>query len=76
MCHKFRFARKEFEGDVVERVTTNHIERLWVEVKRSIKHMPRDDVADFINVTSYRERFLFSDDVLENIEQLMMDLAK
>ena len=76
VCHKFRFARKEFEGDVVERVTTNHIERLWVEVKRSIKHMPRDDVADFINVTSYRERFLFSDDVLENIEQLMMDLAK
>ena len=76
VCHKFRFARKEFSGDMVERVTTNHIERLWVEVKRSIKYMPREDVADFINITSYRERFLFSEDVAENLKQLMKELAK
>ena len=32
ICHKRRYSRFEFSGIVATRVTTNHIERIWVEL--------------------------------------------
>ena len=59
ICHKRRFSRFEFDGNEATRVTTNHIERLWVELRRTLKYMNMDDFMKYIWLEIYRPLYLF-----------------
>ena len=47
ICHKRRFSRFEFEGNVAMRVTTNHIEGMWVELRKALKYLNKRKFAKY-----------------------------
>ena len=42
ICHQRRFSRFEIGRTNATRITTNHIERMWVELRRTLKYIDRD----------------------------------
>ena len=38
----------EFEENKVARITTNHIERMWVELRRTLKYMDMKTFTRYI----------------------------
>ena len=75
ICHKNRFSRFEVDGDEVERITTNHIERMWVGLRKTVKFMSLEKFQQFINLEPYRLTFLFSQNENENVVTLLLDTA-
>ena len=59
VCHKRRFSRFEIDGTTVTRITTNHIERVWVELRKTMKHMDKDTFVKYINLETYHQLKLF-----------------
>ena len=53
--HVERYCRFEFDGEVVRRITTNHIERSWVDLRRSLRHQSGDEMGEFLKLESYWE---------------------
>ena len=45
--HVDRFSRFEFDGTTATRITTNHIERSWVDLHRSLRHQSGDEMGSF-----------------------------
>ena len=73
VCHKERFTRFSFdtqEGTAL-RITTNHIERMWVELRRECKSLGLDKARELILLEPYRERFLFHRSWVENVETVL-----
>ena len=56
--HK-RCSRMEFGDGTALRITTNHIERMWVELRKTHKHMPMEKVVPNILLESFRQYSLF-----------------
>ena len=55
VTHNERFVKYIFfKGRKVLTVTTNHIERVWVEVRRKLRGVKRGDVPDRINEVLFR----------------------
>ena len=73
ICHKKRFSRFEADGDLVERITTNHIERMWVGLRQTVKFMSLDKFRQFVNLEPYRLTFLYCEREKENVERLLID---
>ena len=73
MCHKERLTRFSFntqEGTAL-RITTNHVERMWVELRRECKSLVLDKAREFILLEPNRERFLFHRSWVENVETVL-----
>ena len=49
----------EFEGNTVSRITTNHIERMWVELRKTVRSMRLDQFENYLNLESFRLLHLF-----------------
>ena len=62
------------EGTKVIRVSTNHIERLWVEVRRTLAHMTVDKTKQSLNLESYRQLRLFDKNYNPNLVRLLRDV--
>lgn len=71
VCHKYRFRRYHFDGRVVTRVTTNHIERAWVEVRKTTEKMTPDDLEEFLHLESFRQLKLVHKKVMDNVEEIL-----
>ena len=76
ICHKRRFSRFEFDGNIATRVTTNHIERMWVELRRTLKYMNMKDFMKYIWLETYRQMRLFSLSHNENIKNVLFDFVQ
>ena len=76
ICHQRRFSRFEVQGNIVTRVTTNHIERIWVELRKTLKFMNMELVVRYIGLETYRQLSMFSLNHDLNLENLLRDLAK
>ena len=76
ICHKRRFSRFEFDGNVATSVTTNHIERLWVELRRSLKHMSLEELKKYVWLETYRQLKLYSLKHDDNMERLFKDFSE
>ena len=58
--HSRRFSRVEIDGTKATKITTNHIERVWVELRKTMKHMDKKTFKRFINLETYWELKLFN----------------
>ena len=76
ICHARRFSRYEINGTMVTRVTTNHIERMWVELRRSLKFMDGENFVQYIDLESYRQMFMYHVNHHENVLTMLKDFAK
>ena len=76
ICHKRRFSRFEFEGNMAIRVITNHIERIWVELRRTLKYTSMDDFRKYIWMETYRQMNLFNLRHFQNFDRMMNDFSK
>ena len=56
------------------RVSTNHIERLRVEVRRTLAHMTVDKTKQSLNLESYRQLRLFDKNHNPNLVRLLRDV--
>ena len=76
ICHARRFSRYEINGTMVTRVTTNHIERMWVELRRSLKFMDRENFLPYIDLESFRQMFMNHVNPRQNVLTMLKDFAK
>ena len=49
----------EFDDNTVSRITTNHIERMWVELRKTVKSMRLDQFEKYLNLESFRLLHLY-----------------
>ena len=75
ICHQRRFSRFEIDGTLVTRITINHIERMWVELRRTLKYMNKDTFIEMINLETYRQLFLFNSKSEECVKAMLRDFA-
>ena len=75
ICNERRYSMFEFEENKVSRVTTNHIERMWIELRKTVKSMRLDQFEKYLNLESYRLLHLFGN-VETNFMKVMTDLGK
>ena len=59
ICHVRRYSMFEFDGNTVSRITTNHIERMWVELRKTVRSMRLDQFENYLNLESFRLLHLF-----------------
>ena len=76
ICHEKRFSRFEVDGIVVSRITTNHIERTWVELRRTLKYMTKDTFIKYIDLETQRQRVMFIIKNDQNVVSMLKDFAK
>ena len=65
-----------FEGNMVLKVTTNHIERAWVELRKYLRGVRREEVAQRIDEVPYRRWRLSTGNLDKNIDNLVEDLVQ
>ena len=56
------------------RVTTNHIERCWVDVRRFLSGTQERHIQTKLDVESFRYLFLRSPDARENMVRFMAEI--
>ena len=76
ICHEKRFSRFEIDGYVVTRITTNHIERMWVELRRTLKFMNKESFIQNIDLETYRQMNMYHIRNEENVLCMLVDFAK
>ena len=54
ICHLRRYSRFEWDENEVTRITTNHIERMWVELRKTLKSMTVAQLEKYILLKPYR----------------------
>ena len=59
ICHTRRYSMFEFDDNTVSRITTNHIERMWVELRKTVKSMRLDQFEKYLNLESFRLLHLY-----------------
>ena len=75
ICHKKRFSRFEFQGNVATRITTNNIERMWIELRRTLKYMDMKTFTRYIWLEPYRQMKLFHKMDDANLECVLRDFG-
>ena len=75
ICHKRRFSMFECDHDQVTRITTNHVERMWVELRKTLKFARQDQLEKYILLEPYRLMYLFGS-LEENMDTLLRDLSE
>ena len=73
--HTRRFSRVVIDGTKATKITTNHIERVWVELRKTMKHMDKKTFRCFINLETYCELKLFGQDSLLIWKMVLRDFA-
>ena len=76
ICHKRRFSRFEIDGTTAIKITTNHIERVWVELRKTMKHTDQESFIRFINLETYWQLKLYNEDNHINFVTLLRDFVK
>ena len=77
VVHKKRFVKYLFfVNRLVMKVTTNHIERVWVDVRKKMKGLKKEDVSDRIKEISYRRLNLMNEAHHRNVTQLLQDVLR
>ena len=76
VVHKRRFVKYLlFENRLVLKVTTNHIERIWVEMRLILRGVPREEFPRRLNEVPYRLMTFVPGRNQENLEAFLKDLA-
>ena len=76
VTHKRRFVKYLFFEDMlVLKVTTNHIERLWVELRRILKGVTVDEFPDKLALVPYRLMVITPGQHTENMIKFLGDLV-
>ena len=76
MVHKRRFVKYlVFENRMVLKVTTNHIERIWVDMRLILRGVPRDEIRRRLNEVPYRLMSFVPGENQVNLETFLKDLA-
>ena len=52
------------------------MERMWVELRRSLKFINKEMFTRYIGLETYRQMFLFHTNPLLNMDKAMKDSAK
>ena len=60
---------------MVLKVTTNHIERIWVDMRIILRGVPREEIARRLNEVPYRLMTFVPGRNDENLEAFLRDLA-
>ena len=74
-CHKYEFSHYVIEGRNIIRVSTNHIERLWVELEKTLAYMTLEKTKQCLNLESYRQLRLYGTREM-NLVRLLSDIAE
>ena len=75
--HKERFVRYHFfEGNMVLKVTTNHIERSWVEMRKHLRGVRRDEIHRRIYEVPYQLWQLSTGNRDQDFNNLVHDLVR
>ena len=60
---------------MVLKVTTNHIERIWVDMRLVLRGVPRDEIPSRLNEVPYRLMTFVPGQTRENLVLFIKDLA-
>ena len=74
-CNKYEFSNHVIEGRNVIRVSTNQIERLWVELEKTLAHMTLEKTKQCLDLESYRQLRLYGTREM-NLVRLLSDIAE
>ena len=75
VVHKKRFVQYHFfPNQVVLKVTTNHIERIWVEMRKDLRGVKKEDIERRLQEVPYRLFRLWSAKLEDRDEALMADI--
>ena len=75
VVHKKRFVTYLFfRNQVVLKVTTNHIERVWVEMRKDLRGVKKEDVERRLREVPYRLYRLWSAKLEDNEEAMIADM--
>ena len=74
VCHKNEFSRFVIEDTKVIRVSTNHIERLWVDVRTTLAFMTLERTKDSLYLESYRQLRFYDEHYNPNLVRLLTDI--
>ena len=75
VVHKKRFVTYHFfRNQVVLKVTTNHIEWVWVEMRKDLRGVKKEDIEDRPREVPYRLLRLWATKFEENQEALIADI--
>ena len=69
--HVDRSSRFEFDGTTATRITTNHIERSWVDLRRSLRHQSGDEMGEFLNVELCLQWYLAEKSLEEKVKVVL-----
>ena len=75
VCHKTEFSHFYEEGVRVIRACTNHIERLWLEVRRTFAHLSVQRTLGVLNIETYRQLKFYEAEGDGNMVRLLQDIA-
>ena len=75
ICHKRRFSRFIFKDETATRITTNHIERMWVELRKTMKYMKTENLEKYLNLEPYRLLHLYGT-TQECFKKVLLDVGK
>ena len=75
ICHKKRFSRLIFEDETATLITTNHIERMWVEMRKTMKVMKIVQFEKYLNLEPYRLMNLYGT-TEENFKTALKDVGR
>ena len=77
VVYKERFVHYHFfEGNMVLKVTTNHIERSWVEMRKHLRGVRRDEIHRRIYEVPYRLWQLSTGNRDQDFNNLVHDLVR
>ena len=75
VTHNERFVKYIFfKGQKVLKITTNHIERVWVEVRRKLRGVKGEDFPNRINEVPFRNLKLGNERRHENVVYFITDI--
>ena len=74
--HKTEFSHFYEVGVRLIRACRNHIERLWLEVRRTTAHMTRERTVGVLNLETYRQLKFFEAQGYGNMVRLLHDIAE
>ena len=77
VVHNRRFVKYNFmEDGLVMKVTTNHIERVWVEVRKTLRGVPMKDIDGRLQEVPYRTLKLGDKAHLDKLNVLVADMIR
>ena len=76
VVHNKRFVKYHFDGRDVVKITTNHIERVWVDVRKAIRGVAIEDVNRRIQEVPYRRLKLENKTHRERVGAVVEDIVR